>query len=323
MTRQATIVVVPRERWSFARRSLASIHAHTEPGYDLVYVDGGSPTSVRRGIADDVSRLGFRLVRTDELVSPNRARNLGAQGVASEYIAFIDNDVVVESGWLRRMIECADETRAWIVAPLYCIGWPAGRRVHMAGGIAHIAEDEFGRSLVDDHRHFGAVRAVLAPTLRRAPTEQAEFHCMLVRTDALARLGPLDEGLLSLAEHTDFCMRARAAGGSVWFEPTAAVTYVPTKWLRRRDVEFYRLRWSEAWNRRSVEHFAAKWQLRADDPWRERLLEWGAAHRGAVRLRTKIARAFLGPRRGYALARRLDAWLDRFGGGTVDAAVRR
>jgi GT2 family glycosyltransferase len=323
MTSRATIVVVPRERWSFARRSLASIHAHTEPGYDLVYVDGGSPAPVRQGLAADVARLGFRLVRTDELLSPNRARNLGAQLVASEYVVFIDNDVVVEPGWLPRLIECADETGSWIVAPLYCIGWPPGRRIHMAGGVAHIVEDEQGRTLADDHRHFDAERVTVAPTLRRAPTEQAEFHCMLVRTDALARLGPLDEGLLSLAEHTDLCMRARAAGGSVWFEPAAAVTYVPTKWLRPSDVEFFRLRWSEAWNRSSVEHFGAKWRLRADDPWRKRLLDWGAAHRSAVQLRTKIARALLGPRLGYALARRLDGWLDRSGGGTGHAAIGR
>jgi GT2 family glycosyltransferase len=323
MTSRATIVVVPRERWSFARRSLASIHADTEPGYDLVYVDGGSPEPVRHGLAADVARLGFRLVRTAELLSPNRARNLGAQLVTSEYTVFIDNDVVVEPGWLSRLVGCANETGAWIVSPLYCHGWPPGRRIHMAGGLAHVVEDEHGRTLADDHLHFDAVRTVCAPTLRRAPTEQAEFHCMLVRTDALTRLGPLDERLLSLAEHTDVCMLARAAGGGVWFEPAAAVTYVRPKWLRPSDVEFYRLRWSEAWNRRSVDHFAAKWRLRADDPWRERLLEWGAAHRCAVRLRTKIARAFLGPRLGYALARRVDAWLDRSGGGTGHAALGR
>jgi GT2 family glycosyltransferase len=323
MESRATVVVVPRERWSFAGRSLASLLAHTARPYELVYVDGGAPAPVRRAIAAEADRHGFRVVRSDDLLSPNRARNLGARLVTTEYTVFIDNDDVVEPGWLARLVACADETGAWIVGPLYCIGWPPGRRVHMAGGVAHIEEDARGRSLADDHLHCDAARAALAPTLRRGPCEQVEFHCMLVRTDALARLGPLDEELLSLAEHTDLCMLARAAGGTVWFEPSAVVTYVPTKWLEPSDAPFYRRRWSDDWNRRSVERFAAKWRLRADDPWRERLLEWAAVHRCAVRLPSKVLRALLGPGRGYALARRLDGVLDRLEGWRVRGAVGR
>lgn len=276
---RATIVVVPRERWSFARHSLADIQAHTEPPYELIYVDGGSPEPVRHEIAADVARYGHRLVRTEAFLSPNRARNLGARLVGTEYTVFIDNDVVVEPGWLTSLVSCADETGAWIVGPMYCIGWPPGQRVHMAGGIAHIDEDARGRILIDEHLHCDESRATVVPDLRRRPCEQVEFHCMLVRTDALAQLGPLDEELLSIAEHTDLCMLAREAGGEVWFEPSAVVTYVTAKRLERIDVPFYELRWSDEWNRRSVERFGDKWQLRADDPWREMLLEWGATHR--------------------------------------------
>ena len=200
---RATIVVVPRERWSFARRSLADIQAHTDPPYDLIYVDGGSPESVRHELAADVARHGHRLLRIEELVCPNRARNLGAQLVDTQYTVFIDNDVVVEPGWLTSLVSCADETGAWIVGPMYCIGWPPGQRVHMAGGVAHIDEDARGRIFIDEHLHCDVSRADLPPNLRRSPCEQVEFHCMLVRTDVLARLGPLDEELLSIAEHSD------------------------------------------------------------------------------------------------------------------------
>src|SRR5262249_24309080 len=43
-----TIVVVPRERFSFARASLEALYRHTDPPFHLVYVDGGSPRRVRR-----------------------------------------------------------------------------------------------------------------------------------------------------------------------------------------------------------------------------------------------------------------------------------
>lgn len=40
----ATIVIVPRERFSAARRSLESIYEHTEPPFEFVYVVGAPPS---------------------------------------------------------------------------------------------------------------------------------------------------------------------------------------------------------------------------------------------------------------------------------------
>jgi GT2 family glycosyltransferase len=320
---RVTIVVVPRERWSFAERSLASIHAHTARPYELVYVSAGTPEPVRSAIAAAVRRHGDRMVSSDEILTPNQTRNLGARHVTTEYTVFIDNDVIVEPGWLERLVRCADETGGWIVGPLYCIGWPAGQRIHMAGGVAHITEDGGRRHMHDEHIHIDELRAQVAPSLRLSPSEQVEFHCMLVRTEALAKLGPLDEELLSLAEHLDVCMLARAAGGGVWFEPAAVVTYVPMKLLRAIDVPLFRRRWSNDWNRRSIERFGAKWRLAADDPWRQQQLEWGAMHRCEAQTRSKVLRVLLGPRRGYAISRRLDKILERFDGGLVNGLLGR
>jgi GT2 family glycosyltransferase len=183
----------------------------------------------------------------------------------------------------------------------------------MAGGVVHFVEDARGRTIVDFHEHYGASRAKIAPTLRRRQCEQVEFHCMLVRRDALERLLPFDEELLSLAEHTDFCLRAGEAGGTVWFEPTAVVTYVTTRWLAANEKRFFRMRWSDDWNRRSIAHFADKWRLRRDDPWRDELFEWGATRRCFVSTPGKVLRVLLGPDRGYAMARRLDRLRDEQG----------
>ena len=51
-----TVAVVPRERFSFAQRSLTSILERTEGDYELLYVDGNSPPEAREFIermADD------------------------------------------------------------------------------------------------------------------------------------------------------------------------------------------------------------------------------------------------------------------------------
>jgi hypothetical protein len=101
-------------------------------------------------------------------------------------------------------------------------------------------------------------------TLTRSVTEEAEFHCVMVDCGWFRKVGGLDEELLSLFEHTDFCMHVREAGGSVWFEPEAVVSYGRPRFIARRDRSFYVLRWSECWNARSRDRFQSVWRLDTD-----------------------------------------------------------
>src|SRR5712691_7661457 len=192
-----TIVVVPRERFSGTQRSLGSIFEHTTPPFKLVYVDGGSPNHVGRFLETQAQARGFTLIRTPYYLSPNQARNIGLREVDTKYVVFIDNDVVVTPGWLDGLVKCAEETGAWAVGPLYCIGEPEAGVIHVAGGVAEIREHDGRRFLHEEHRFTGRKVRDVRPTLRREPVGHAEFHCMLVKMAMFQRLGPFDEGLLS------------------------------------------------------------------------------------------------------------------------------
>ena len=90
------------------------------------------------------------------------------------------------------------------------------------------------------------------------------FHCVLVRRDVFDRFGHLDEKLLSTKEHIDFSMTVRNAGGKVMFEPASVITYVfpcRARPLNFEDWPFFALRWSDAYGRRSLNHFISKWKL--------------------------------------------------------------
>ncbi len=275
-----TIVVVPRERFSITRRALESLYANTSGPFRLVYVDGGSPAPIRRYLAAEARARGFELVRTERYLTPNEARNIGFRHVRTRYTVFMDNDVVPARGWLDRLVQCAEETGAWVVGPLYYIGEPEREVIHMAGGDARIEEHPEGRRFVERHRLEGKPRAALQEPLVRAPCEQVEFHCMLIRTEVLgARLGPLDEGLMSIAEHTDICLLARLHGGEVYFEPDSVVTYITTGRFGWSDYAYFLRRWSEGWNAASIEHFREKWGVAAGDPGIVCLDTWSRGHR--------------------------------------------
>jgi hypothetical protein len=61
-------------------------------------------------------------------------------------------------------------------------------------------------------------------------------------------------------------MLIRNAGGTVWFEPSSVVTYVPPPPVHITDLPYFLLRWSNDWTTRGRARFAEKWKLCADDP---------------------------------------------------------
>jgi glycosyltransferase involved in cell wall biosynthesis len=313
----ATVIVVPRERFGVARRSLEAIYANTPEAFPLVYVDGGSPAPIARYLAGEAQARGFTLVRTDRYLTPNEARNLGVRHARTRYVVFIDNDAVPAPGWLDKLVECAEATGAWVVGPLYFIGEPEQQQIHMAAGDARIEERPSGRRFVERHRFAGKRPVEVRAHLVRQPCEQVEFHCMLVRMEVFERLGPLDEALLSLAEHTDLCLLVRRHGGEVYFEPDAAVTYITGGRFGWSDYAFFFRRWSEAWNDASVARFREKWELSPDDPGLKSLERFASGHRHVLLQPTLRAlervfgwrgRQWLSQHGLFALERRINRW---------------
>jgi GT2 family glycosyltransferase len=303
-----TIVVVPRERFSYARTSLENVYANTHLPFHLIYVDGGSPAHIKRYLERKAKEKGFQLIRTEHYLSPNQARNIGLRRADTKYIVFVDNDVEVAPGWLSALLQCAEETNAALVGPLYCIGQPVHQVIHMAGGEARVREVEGRRRLYEKHRFCNEQVSDVRPQMRRERCELIEFHCMLARREALLALGSLDEGMLSTREHVDLCLAIREAGGTVCFEPDAVVTYVVAPPFAWTDIPFYLLRWSDSWGQASLRHFEQKWNLDASGA--EVRSSWLRPHRRVPlsKLRMRLHR-FLGVKRGNYLVDALEEFL--------------
>ena len=279
-----TLVVVPRERFSCAQASLESIYQHTTLPFELVYVDGNSPSKVQRYLQASALEKKFKLIRTEYYLYPNQARNIGLAHVKTKYLVFVDNDVIVSPGWLEALVQCAEETGAAVVGPLMCQNEPVHEIVHFAGGQSHIWQDKTGRQRLREKMYSQGQRvAELRDQLQRQPTELAEFHCVLVRTEIFQRIGgALDEKMLNTKEHLDFCMSVREVGGSVYFEPASLVTYVPGPPLEWTDLHYYMLRWSNAWTMDSLRHLRDKWNLAEDGYFQSKYKKLGWRRYGTI-----------------------------------------
>jgi len=291
---EVTIVVLQRERFSKTEPALESLYEHTTIPFKLIYVDGKSPRKLKRYLEEQSKAKGFHLIRKEHFIPTNEGRNLALSLVDTQYVVFVENDLIVAPGWLENLIKCAEETGAWLVGPLYCESEPVHQRVHMAGGEAHIFEKKGKRYFHERHRLRGRQVVDVRPQLHREPIELIEFHCALMRTDKLKEIGGFDEGIKTAPSHIDLCLTVRDKGGSIYFEPDALVTYVTPPPLTISDIPFFNYRWSDNLNRQSLEYFRQKWNLAEDDPFINRHYRWMARHRQLIfkPLEEKIIKLF-------------------------------
>lgn len=275
----ASVVVTHRERFTPAIESLESLLATIPRGTRLVYVDAGSPRDVADALARAAVSHDFLLLRVDDHLAPNTARNLALPYLTTDFVVFADNDVRVEPGWLDQLVACAVETQAWLANPVIVQEGEHGIVAHMSGGACGIHEEGGRRRFREDHHELGK-SAEARPTTTRHATGFVEFHCVLVSRAALDACFPLDEELRSARDHCDLTLQTQAGGGGIWMEPAVTVTqmYMPDT-LPASDRRYYRLRWSDAWNRRSIERFQEKWDLDPDDPLDAHDLTWLSVHR--------------------------------------------
>ena len=260
-----TVVVVFRERHSFASRSLRSILEHREYPFALHYHDSQSPPSVRRELEAAQARGELTLFQSGA-GTPNQLRNQALQAVTTKYVCFIDNDVLVTKGWIETLVSTAERAEAGIVFPLYLMGEFSADRIHMAGGKNHLSEKDGQTEYNEEHLFANAPASRIVGTLQGGDSDFGEFHCMLLSMKMLQEVGPLDEAYLQVNEHIDIAMVARQANYRVIFEPKSVVSYVYANehspyWLC--DIEPFGKRWSHELAARDVAHLSSKWRLRS------------------------------------------------------------
>ena len=263
---RVTLVMTVRERHRLTLAAIESILAGTALPVRFLFAHGGLPGWLAAALAplEQSGRLELREFPGKHW--PQELRQAVIGEVDTEYVVFIDNDVQVSKGWLERLVECADETRAGSVGPLYLWGDGASPpRVHMAGGMLHELPDPRGRVLMEEHRHIDADPARVFATLKRGRCDYLEFHCMLVRTELAQGAGVLDASIVCVHEHIHVALALREQGHATYLEPASQVTYLAFVPHVLGDLELLRSRWNAAATEASIAAFCRRWNVLPDD----------------------------------------------------------
>lgn len=201
-TDDVTVIVPLRNNASGLERLLSALRGHK-----VIVVDDGSDVAVTVPPSGGC-RCDVTIVRHDVARGPAAARNSGMRAATTEFLAFLDSDVVPRNGWLEVMLGHFSDPAVALVAP---------RIVALDPESNELARYEHSRSSLDLGRREAAVRA-------RGMVSYVPSAAMLVRREVLLDEGGFDE-TMDVAEDVDLCWRLERAGWRLRYEPAAQVAH--------------------------------------------------------------------------------------------------
>ncbi len=207
-----SVVVVNYKSLETLLRCLDSLLKTTYPNFEVIVVD-----SMTEGIEEALSKLNDRrvkLVHFDRDVGAAASHNIGvlASSPEAEYIAFLDNDTVVEPDWLSRLVETiSSDPRIGAVQAKVVSQNNPGKMDHTGLGM-----DSVGTWLTSygwDHSVFSEPMVIFT----------ASSAAMLTRKDAYLEVWGFDDTYFIYDDDTDYSWRLRLRGYEVVFDPRAVV----------------------------------------------------------------------------------------------------
>ena len=176
-------------------------------GHHVIVVDDGSESPI------DISAFTggsgrISVLRQEISRGPAAARNVGMRSATTEFVAFLDSDVVPRAGWLEVMLGHFSDPSVVLVAP---------RIVALDIESNDLARYEHSRSSLDLGPREAAVRA-------RSVVSYVPSAAILARRRVLLDEGGFDE-TMRVAEDVDLCWRLEESGWRLRYEPAAHVAH--------------------------------------------------------------------------------------------------
>ena len=200
--RDVTVVIPVRDNDVGLHRLVVALGGHS-----VVIVDDGSAVPVTAGRFDNVP-CSVEVYRHERSRGPAAARNTGFAACKTEFVAFLDADVVPRDGWLEALLGHFCDPAVALVAP---------RIVSMHTGETAVARYESVQSALD----LGDREAPVVPY---GPVSYVPSAAIICRSSALLDVGGFDESLYS-GEDVDLCWRLVARGFRLRYEPVARVAH--------------------------------------------------------------------------------------------------
>lgn len=242
-----SILIVNYNTRELTLECLRSVYmSFTTYSYEVIVIDNASPDDSVSAIQEQFPQA--KLIRNDVNAGFSKANNQGLRIAAGRYCLLLNSDTTIEPDTLQLMVSFMD-------------GYPqvgaSGCKVVLPdGSLDKACKRGFPTPLASFYYAFGISR--LFPHIPRFnqyqlgylnPDEPHEIDClvgafMLVRREAIAQVGMLDEAFFMYGEDVDWCYRIKQAGWKIRYEPRTRILHHKGASSRRKPLkivyEFHR-----------------------------------------------------------------------------------
>lgn len=232
-----TSLVIPvYNQLDYTKQCLASIARWTDAPYEVIVVDNASTDGTR----EYLRQAPVTVIANEHNLGCAKAWNQGIRASRGQFIAILNNDIVLTAGWLRGLRRYMDETGHGVVSP-------AAREGRLDYDLEAYAQ---------------------AYTRRCAAASRSDLYgaCFLVARPVFDRIGLFDEAFgYGGCEDVDFHWRVMAGGftvgqtGSVLIHHFSMVTQTSLVTVEKKS-------YAEA----NLRHFTAKWGRTVRGNWAQR-----------------------------------------------------
>jgi GT2 family glycosyltransferase len=257
-----SIIIPAYGKFKLSYKCIASIQAALpEASFEVILVDDASPDETL--LAPLVFGGTVRVLRHPSNQGFVAACNLGAQAAQGRHLLFLNNDTLVQPGWLDALLGTFRSVPKLGVVGAKLLN--ADGSLQESGGLIWRLGDgaNLGRGAHADEPRFNYLRDV----------DYVSGAVLMLPRELFQQLGGFDpEFAPGYYEDTDLCFRVRQAGYRVMVQPTAAVVHLEGQ-TSGRDVAGTGMKRFQAINHRK---FVRRWagvlsqhRLSGDQPERE------------------------------------------------------
>ena len=238
-----SILIATHNQLECTRQCLDSIRRFTDEAYEIVVVDNASTDGTVEYLR---SMAAIRLIVNETNRGFPAAVNQAIAVARGSQVLLLNNDTIVTTGWLRRMLRAlGSEPAIGLVGP--CSNLVSGPQqvatsYHQLGALDGFAWD-WGKA------HEG----------QRLEVTRLVGFCLLIKRAVIGTIGVLDERFgMGCFEDDDYCLRAIQAGFRAVIAADAFIHHHGGQTMRAGSVDFSRLmaenerKFREKWSRPAV-----------------------------------------------------------------------
>jgi len=210
-----SIVMVTYNAAAWARRALQAVIENTEPRYEMIVVDNGSTDGTSELLGNEVRNAQLILNERNHGFGP--ANTQGAGHAIGRYLLFLNNDALVQPGWLPPLLEAieANERIAAVGPRLLNLDGSLQGAGHLVARTGSTVAYGFGDPA--DRVEYRFPRVV----------DYLSGACLMVRRSSFNEVGGFDPVYgLGYFEEADLCLSLAERGYRVVYEPRSLVAHV-------------------------------------------------------------------------------------------------